>query len=271
MQINPFRLAVTGGVLAVAALAFVVGGESAVDGARFVVLAAVLLVGAGMWWRERMLSGPLRRIAAANGWTFARSAPSLGQGWTGTPFADGDERKATSVIRGAVGGRAFTAFNWTVTRKTGRDRVTSYYSVVALDERVDLPPVEVLRTLGGVEQAIGLDRFEVENEEFNRRFRVGCRDRKLASDVLNPRTIEALLAGKVVNARIGGGRVVAWAPGRLEVVEVLAWSRALATVLDRVPGFVWDDHAGGAPGARLTWEPGPSSLGAVPPSPQESS
>jgi hypothetical protein len=269
------RALVVVAIVVVALGAFAVGGDNGLDLARVAVLAVVCIVSIGMWLRERALSGPLRRISAANGWTFTRSAPGLANRWTGSPFGVGNDRKATSVVRGRVDQRPFTAFNYTVTVSTGRDRVTSYYSVVALDLPVPLPVVEVHHTLGGVEQAIGLTRIEFENEAFNRHYRVTCADARYASDVLNPRTIEALVAGRVVNVRIGGGRAVAWAVGRLEVTEVLGWSRALVTAVDRIPDFVWKDHASGVPavpdGAApgLTWTPTSTSLGSMPSTPQE--
>lgn len=245
-------------------------GDAAIDVARIAVFVVVLLVGAGVWLRERALSGPLRRIAAANGWTFRKKAGDVAVGWRGTPFGSGTRCSSSCVINGTVDGRGFKAFNYNVTTPSGRSKSTEYFSVVALDLRIDLPVVEIRETAGGVEQALGLSRIEFEHEGFNRRYRVSAADAKYASDVLSPRTIEAVLAGRIVNLRIGGGRAVAWAVGRLEVDEVLGWSRALVTVVDRVPDFVWKDHAPQQAGHGLTWPAGASSLGSLPSPSQES-
>lgn len=274
------RRVIAGVTIVLAVLVQVFGESWGAIGLQYGFIGFVLLIGLAMYLWERRHSGPLRRIAEANGWTFSRSSVDLTRGWKGSPFGTGGTRRCSSVIRGTIDGRGFVAFNYTVTDERDDKRSGGgYWSVVALEQPVGLPPVEVRSTLGGLEQAAGVDRIEVEHDAFNRRYRATCADRKLAHDVLNPRAVEAIVAGRVVHLRVGGGRAVAWAPGRLQVEEVLGWSRALVTVIDRIPDFVWKDH-GRPPLAHLRDWTGPggltgerpsSSLEPTPLPPQESS
>lgn len=234
-------------VTAVGAAAVVAGFDGGVDAVNLVVAAVVAVVGVAVKLRERALSGPLRRIAAANGWTFSERG-AVAAGWRGAPFDLGSRRRTSSVVRGMSGGRHMTAFNLDVSSGRKRDRTDGWYAVVALEVDAPFPSVEVRATGGAAGQLTGVGGIDFESEDFNRRYRVTCVSPKLASDVLHPRTLELLVARHPITFRIGDGRAVAWSTGRLEPLEVLAWSSTLNAVIDGIPSFVWADRGGSANG-----------------------
>jgi hypothetical protein len=93
--------------------------------------------------------------------------------------------------------------------------------------------------LGGL---LGFEDIELESEDFNRRFRVTADDRKLAYDVLPPRTMQALLGCADVAMRIQDGELVAWDTGRTDLEDLARRLATVAVLLDGIPDFVWADH-----------------------------
>jgi hypothetical protein len=93
---------------------------------------------------------------------------------------------------------------------------------------------------------LGLSDVELESEDFNRRFRVHASDPKFASDVLTPRTMQALLAQDCVSWRIRGTDILGWYGGKMEPAGVQAAVATLQTVVDGIPSFVWHDHGLGS-------------------------
>jgi hypothetical protein len=110
---------------------------------------------------------------------------------------------------------------------------------------LELSPESLITRLGN---AIGFDDVELESEDFNRRYRVHAQDPKFAYDVLNPRTMQALLARPALHMRLQGADAVSWSSGRLDPAELLAHLSTLQLVVAGIPSFVWSDHlSGGAP------------------------
>jgi hypothetical protein len=91
--------------------------------------------------------------------------------------------------------------------------------------------------------ALGLDDIDLESEDFNRKFRVHANDRKFASDVLTPRTMQALLARPETSWRISGTDILGWSDGRMTPLLVTTSVSTLELVLDGIPSFVWKDHS----------------------------
>lgn len=194
--------------------------------------------------RERLFAE-----ATLRGWTYTSEMPELVDRWVGTPFGHGESRHARDVISGSWQDREFVAFTYSfkTSSRTGSDRrsTTHRFGVAVLALPAFLPSLEV--TPEGFMQraldAVGLDDdLEMESEEFNRSFRVRCRDAKYASDLLNPRFMERLLAGPRTAWRIEGTTVLSWADGPLEVADVDGRLPQLVEVVGAVPTFVWKDH-----------------------------
>lgn len=199
------------------------------------------------WQRSARRREKLFTFAVSRGWTFAHQDPSVVNRWSGPPFGVGERRRATSVIRGEIGGRALTAFDYaydkTSRSNNGQEVRTTYrFAVVVVAMGGYLPSLQVtpesaLQRLG---DALGATNdIELESEDFNRRFRVSCRNPRFASDVLHPRTMQLLASRPPFAFRFEGADAIAWMPGGLEPLDLLARSATLDAVVRAVPEFVW--------------------------------
>jgi hypothetical protein len=169
--------------------------------------------------------------------------------WPGPPFGRGDHPRARNVLTGKESGRPFVAFDYSFQTHSSDDkghRTTSthhwWVCVVPMPGWLGPVQVEPESALDRVAGAVGLvDDVELESEEFNRRFRVTARSRKLASDILTPRTMEYLIAADPEAWRTCGSDLVGYGQGHLDQVQA------------GIPSFVWKD-AGGPPSG---YSPGP--------------
>ena len=195
-------------------------------------------VGIGIygWYRNQKRIEALHAFCLSKGWDFA-------------PFDEGTDRHATSVVHGTVSDRGFVAFDYRyVTESTdskgNTSRTTHHYAVCAVAIPTFLPevritPQSVLTRMG---HAFLGDDVELESEDFNRRYRVTAINRKLASDVLSPRTMEMLLKRPSLHFRIAGSDVLCWEPGGTTPTDLLVRTSTLAAFISGVPSFVWRDH-----------------------------
>jgi Protein of unknown function (DUF3137) len=192
----------------------------------------------------------LQEFCLNRGWTYVASAPQLTVRWQGVPFNQGDDRKAVHALAGTWQGRPFNAFDYSYDTQSsdghgGTSRETHRYGVVALGLPAYLPTLQVTKEgmLGHLAAAVGLERdIDLESEDFNRAFTVRSADPKFASDVLNPRVMEMLLAAPHLGWRIEGTDILSWESGRFSPVDVLQRLDHLTKVVGGVPSFVWHDH-----------------------------
>ena len=225
-------------------------GQGGVVAFAAVAFALVGLVGWLSWRAERERSAALAAWASSVGASYASQDPSYVERWQGDPFGEGHRRQATNVVTGVRDGRPFCAFDYCYTtystnsegERTSQDHrwVVCGLALPARLGWVEVTPeglgAKVLKAFGGQD-------VELESAAFNDRYRVRAHDAKLASDVLTPRTMEALLAGPTVAWRLEEGWALSWEQdARLSPAEAEARLRVLAAVVDRVPRFVWRAH-----------------------------
>jgi hypothetical protein len=187
---------------------------------------------------------------ASMGWRYTGEDDSFAYRWNGTPFGEGDRRRARNVVRGYDHGVPFVAFDYQYDTETSdgqgrKARTTHHFGVAALALPGVLPRLQVTPegVLERAAAAVGLGGgIELESEDFNRRYVVHARDPKFASDVLTPRTMEALLAGPPLAWRIEVTDVVCWWSGRMHPVELAARLSTLRKVVEGIPSFVWHDN-----------------------------
>jgi hypothetical protein len=216
-----------------------------------VVVIAILAVVASMLYYNYRRGQALMAFAASQGWTYVDEVPELEARWDGDPFGKGDRRQTDNAIRGSYQGFDLAAFEYsyethTTDSKGQRSTTTHRYSVVALLTGSPLPGLSVSPE-GGISRMFGRlfnTDIQLESEEFNRAFTVTCDDRKFASAVLHPRTMEALLAYRDVDWDIRGGDFVSLDSGNLDPTTITRRCDAMLTVLHGVPDFVWDDLGG---------------------------
>src|SRR4051794_14638342 len=183
---------------------------------------------------------------ASSGYTFTVEDDSWVDRWSGAPFGQGDHRRARNVVTGRMGDQPFGAFDYSYEThsndgKGNRTTTTHRYVVTSFQLPAALPRLQVTPEgfFGRIGNALGLDDIELESEDFNRRFRVHSNDRKFASDVLSPRTMQALLARPDMSWRIEGVDILTWQTGRLTPVVLMSLTAGLKTVLAGIPSFVW--------------------------------
>lgn len=192
----------------------------------------------------------LQSFARSNGWTYSPRDDSWCDRFVGHPFGDGDHRSAQNALTGTYGDTSLVAFDYSfqthsTDSKGNRQTTTHRYAVCALGLPAALPglelsPESVLTRFAG---AIGFDDVQLESEDFNRRYRVQAHDKKFAYDVLNPRTMAALLARPPLHLRLLDVDALCCEPGRLEPVGLMARLSTLQLVIAGIPSFVWSDHA----------------------------
>jgi hypothetical protein len=217
----------------------------------FVLLALVIggLVAYYQWQREQKRRSLLVEWAAANNWTFLARDDQWCSRWQGTPFNDGDHRRACNVLTGQWKGKPFATFDYTFQThssngKGGQTTTTHHYAVSAVQlptylPRLQVTPENMLTRLGN---AVGLTDIELESEDFNRAFRVHANDPKFASDVLTPRTMQLLLGRPHFSWRIEGADILCWEQGEQEPAEVTARVATMLDVVAGIPSFVWHDN-----------------------------
>ena len=211
----------------------------------FVFLAAVPVAGYLAyrgWQQEQKRRELLFQWCTNSGYTFAREDDQWCQRWQGTPFGEGDHRRATNVVTGTLHDMPFVAFDYKYQTHSSdsngnRTTTTHRYGVAALQLSAYLPRLQVTpeNVFTRIGSAFGIEDIELESEDFNRRFRVHANDRKFASDVLTPRTMEALLRQPDLSWRFDGSDIVGWTDGRITPPTVLAMTSQLRTVVDGIP------------------------------------
>ena len=212
-----------------------------------VALVAVAVVGVRRYRADRDRRLGLFAFATQHGWDYRGiDDTGLAMRWSVRPFGIGYDRRAAQVVSGATGGRSFVAFDYTYTADLPRtdgtpDKVTVRHRITVLPLPGPLPAMEITRedALSRVRSAL-VDDLDLESDAFNRRFRVQCADRKVATDVLHPRTMEALLRiDRPGSICVAGADLLAVDKGPHTASTVLRDLAALTAVADGIPGFVW--------------------------------
>jgi|GEM_PF-828254 len=204
------------------------------------LLAAVLVVGAALsaWvlWRRDRRAAALPKVAAAAGLQYSAEDRFDGASGNFELFRDGDGRQVEHVMW-RDGGRA-RAFDYAYYREhrddAGRVRRTwTHFTCATARHGGRWPDISILqeRLVDRALRTVGLPDVELESDEFNRRFVVQCRDKKFATDLLDPQMMELLLAAPAgINIEVRGPKVLAWSRP--------APPEALPAMVALVEGFV---------------------------------
>lgn len=212
-----------------------------------ICMAALLNAAARPRRARRARSREIRRLADERHWSFEPEDHGMGHRWSTYPFGIGRDRQSLDVVAGANGEMPCAAFLYQYTLSDGSSPAVHDVTTVRL--RVALPTLHVRRkTLGESAPRLFLPQVALENETFNRRYRVHAADIKFASDVLSPRAMEALLSVEPFNWFIEGRDLVAWGPPIGDATGVFARLDALATVARNIPEFVLTEAERAGPG-----------------------
>jgi hypothetical protein len=214
------------------------------------VIAVVAVVAVLAYQADQKRRALLQGFALSNRWTYTARDDSWCERFVGTPFGEGDNRRATNILAGDNAGSPMVAFDYvyethSTDSKGNRSTTHHRFAVCSLQMRAPLPglqltPESAFSRLAG---HLGFGDVELESEDFNRRYRVTARDPKFASDVLHPRTMALLLSRPALNLRLLDVEALSWESGRLQPADLLARLSTMHAVLDGIPSFVWSDHA----------------------------
>lgn len=122
-------------------------------------------------------------------------------------FRRGHTKRAYNTLAGTfdVSGRPFRAFmgdyRYSVTTSNGKSTQTTTYRVsyIILHAPYEGLPSLFIRPEGFMDKikgALGFDDIDFESEEFSRKFYVKSSDKRFAYDVIHPRMMEFLMAGR---------------------------------------------------------------------------
>jgi Protein of unknown function (DUF3137) len=199
------------------------------------------------WERQRQAA--LARYAASRGWSFVAENDVWAGIAGGEPFGEGHDQDAWYVMRGHYGGLPSVVFDYRWVTGSGRDRTSHRAGAYAIGLPVALPWVHIRaeRFMDMAARLVGGQDIELESEEFNRAFRVRAADVRLAYDLLNARTMEALLDAQALTVQIGNRYLVATLDGGLDLEWVDYTLSLLAGMVERLPDFVWTDRGKAPP------------------------
>ena len=204
------------------------------------------------WRREQQRRQVIMTFARGKGWAYRSRDDALADRWTGPPFGEGSRRRTANVLDGRWAELPMTAFDYSYQTQSsdGRGNTTTQthrFAVCVLHLPGWLPSLSVVpETLfSRIGNLLTGDDIELESEDFNRRFRVRAGDRRFASDVLTPRTMELLLARRPLRWRVSGADIICWDDGELTVPRLLEAAATLADVVAGIPSFVWKDATRG--------------------------
>jgi hypothetical protein len=208
-------------------------------------LAAAVFCAALVWYqvthykREKTLG----QLASELGLKLHARAPEdlPGRFSTCSALAQGEEREASNVMTGRLGGREVLAFDFRYVTGSDRNRHEHRLSAAAVAGSAIFPLLLIRperlrdRLLDPVLAAAGQGEIEFESAEFNRAFYVWSPDHKFACDFVDPRMMEYLLAERGWCFETCGSDLVVYT-GRLWSAE--EFKRALAALTglaERIP------------------------------------
>lgn len=166
-------------------------------------------------------------------------------------FRKGHSRYAERLLLGAAQGRELVGFDYhyAETSGTGKDESTTTYrfSGVILDSGLTLAPLSLREEHFGdrISAFFGMGDIDFELAEFNRTFHVRSPDRRFATDVLQPSSLEFLLESPRFRVEFGPRRILVWRDKRFEPADFLAALALAEGLLERLPpSFVLERRIG---------------------------
>ena len=149
----------------------------------------------------------------------------------------GHEQPATDLVTGQFGGSDFTDFHYRW--KTGLDEGHDLSVTVLSLPKAPAPPgrTATRRQRRAWRRRPG-ERVDLESEMFNRTFQIEAADRRYAVDVLNPRTMETMLAFHTWTWRIDGADLIMFGGVGAGPTDLLRHLEALTSVAANIPSFV---------------------------------
>jgi hypothetical protein len=212
------------------------------------IVLGVLLVGGVAWFQYAVRQARIRAVAAVAqsvGFTFSIADTDR---IVDLPFAllsrKGDKRRVELVISGTHDGVPLRIFDYWYLVQSGRNRTYHRFTcamatIPAACPRLQLGHENFLTRLG---RDVGMGDVELEYDDFNRRFRVKCSDRKFAFSLLDGRMMQWLLdAADFQSVEIDGPWVLL-ARAKLDPVHWLDLGTWLGAFARQIPAVVYSTY-----------------------------
>lgn len=154
----------------------------------------------------------------------------------------GDNRYAYNILRGDFEGRDIVGFDYhyeTSSTDSDGDRTTSshHFSAVIFQSTLPLDGLTI-RPEGFFDRMktlLGFDDIDFESAEFSKTFHVKCRDRRMAYDVVQPETMEFMLAMPRFTLHFESGMVMVMRSSTFNPADFRAAIHLVDGILDRIP------------------------------------
>ena len=161
--------------------------------------------------------------------------------WSWPPFGKANLGVVIDHLTGEFAGYEFAELTYAY---TGRRAGQSVIGVTVVGLPVGLPPLQVGPDSRATFPIPGLLSYDLNlrNETFNRPLRVQAQDLRYATDMLNPRAVEALLTVEPFIWRIDGCDLIAFSQPLRDPAQILRRLEVLTTITAYIPSFVLDDH-----------------------------
>lgn len=217
-------------------------------------VALFALIFAGVWFlSSRMRKKRIATLTAwaqAHGCTYTADDQSLLALSHDESFGQGHSRRVQDVFNGTISRHEFVSFQYTYEVTTGsgdqRSTETYYYMVTCIvtppsPYRLEIRPEGLL---AGFARAVGFTDLEFESDEFNKKFNIKANPERFAYDVLNPRTMERMLADQRYSQplRFENGRLLTWRRGKLAEQRIASEVQYLIDTVEPVPAYAWEQH-----------------------------
>lgn len=198
------------------------------------------------WWTvkkgEPKRCKALQTWAEQRGWTYWDRDDYIPTTFDGPMFATGHANVATNVLKGTWGKRKAMVFDYEY--KLANDRNTNHAQIfmVAMPCAVGVLVVKPERLSAKLKNELGFADVQLENEAFNRAYRLIASSQGLAYDLMPARNIELLLNHSETHLSTEGAMLVSADYGRLDASKLDGPLELLNAFIDNVPPFVWKDH-----------------------------
>ncbi|WP_427889297.1 hypothetical protein ACQHIV_38690 [Kribbella sp. GL6] len=197
-----------------------------------------------VWTNRRRRAFQLQRAGqvAAAGWYPVPPNQWLSQLAEGL-FPQGSPGDPGETYAGEFNGRGLCVLDYNYVVSNGKTQSTHTANLVALTLPVALPPVTVMRETG-LRRMFRGHHLQLENQQFNERFRVEVTDDRYGSAVMHPRMMECVLANPGLEWQLAGNAFISWSDGGFSVPDVFARLQAMTQLIDLIPPFVLRDYGG---------------------------
>ena len=161
---------------------------------------------------------------------------------------EGHSKKASNVIAGDFAGGSVRYFDYKYTTGSGKNSHTYHKSACAFHTgyyftRIEVRPENVLDKVAGF---FGFDDVDLDHAEFNRKFYVGCSDKKYAYDILTQRVMQFFLDRPGITLEMGWDYLLFHYDGTIKVAGVAALIDGAEAFMALVPNYLKKDRQ--APG-----------------------